>query len=101
MQLSRATGAVVQGCAGYYCWIVLSLIAGAGYRVEQWGGKWDGTMGVANRVTGTAVQGCAGYYVSKALTSSQRPYEQVQCCHLFQHHGEMVRTWGHWRLGRY
>ena len=51
--------------------------------MEQWGGKWDGTMGVANRVTGTAVQGCAGYYVSKALTSSQRPYEQVQCCTFF------------------
>ena len=28
------------------CWV--SLIAGVGYRVEQWGGKWDGTMGVAN-----------------------------------------------------
>jgi len=28
------------------CWV--SLITGVGYRVEQWGGKWDGTMGVAN-----------------------------------------------------
>ena len=28
------------------CWV--SPIAGVGYRVEQWGGKWDGTMGVAN-----------------------------------------------------
>ena len=28
------------------CWV--SLIAGVGYRVEQWGGKWDGTIGVAN-----------------------------------------------------
>jgi len=25
------------------CWV-----AGVGYKVEQWGGKWDGTMGVAN-----------------------------------------------------
>ena len=28
------------------CWV--SLIAGVGYRVEQWGGKWDGMMSVAN-----------------------------------------------------
>ena len=35
-----------------------------------------------DRVTGTVVQGCASYYASRALTSSQRPYEQVQCCHL-------------------
>ena len=28
------------------CWV--SLIAEVGYRVQQWGGKWDGTMGVAN-----------------------------------------------------
>ena len=28
------------------CWV--SLIAGVGYRVQQWGGKWDGTVGVAN-----------------------------------------------------
>ena len=28
------------------CWV--SLIAGVGYRVEQWGGKWDGMMDVAN-----------------------------------------------------
>ena len=28
------------------CWV--SLITGVGYRVKQWGGKWDGTMGVAN-----------------------------------------------------
>ena len=28
------------------CW--LSLITGVGYRVKQWGGKWDGTMGVTN-----------------------------------------------------
>ena len=28
------------------CWV--SLIAGDGYRVQQWGGKWDGTVGVAN-----------------------------------------------------
>ena len=26
----------------------VSLIAGVGYRVEQWGGKWDGMMDVAN-----------------------------------------------------
>ena len=28
------------------CWV--SLIGGVGYRVEQWGGKWDGMMDVAN-----------------------------------------------------
>ena len=31
-----------------HCVNWVSLIAGVGYRVEQWGGKWDGTMGVAN-----------------------------------------------------
>ena len=40
-------------------------------------------MGVANScITGAVVQGCASYYVSSALTSLQRPYEQVQCYHL-------------------
>ena len=33
-------------CTQFIVWV--SLIAGVGYRVEQWGGKWDGTMGVAN-----------------------------------------------------
>ena len=27
---------------------MVSLITEVGYRVEQWGGKWDGTMGIAN-----------------------------------------------------
>ena len=37
------------------CWVhcmcilcQVPLIAGVGYRVEQWSGKWDGMMGVAN-----------------------------------------------------
>ena len=62
----------------------MTLITGVGYRVKQWGGKWDGMMGVANLCNchGTVVQGCASYYVSRALTSLQRPYEQVQCCQL-------------------
>ena len=63
-----------------YTVLSVSIITGVGYRVEQWGGKWDGTMVVANSC-GTVVQGCASYYV-KALASSQRLYEQVQCCHL-------------------
>ena len=33
---------------GLYTLCSVSLIAGVGYRVEQWGGKCDGTMGVAN-----------------------------------------------------
>ena len=35
---------------GFIVYTVLgvSIITGVGYRVEQWGGKWDGTMGVAN-----------------------------------------------------
>ena len=41
---------------------------------------------------GSVVQGCGGYYVSRALTSLQRSYEQVQS-------SIMVRTRGHWRLG--
>ena len=32
----------------FYTLFWLSLIAEVGYRVEQWGRKWDGTMGVAN-----------------------------------------------------
>jgi len=48
------------------------IIAGVEYGVEQWGGKLDGTVGVAlTCVTGTVVQGCASYYVSRALTSPQ------------------------------
>ena len=31
----------------YTLWWV-SLIAGVGYKVKQWGGKWNGAMGVAN-----------------------------------------------------
>ena len=50
--------------------------------VEQWGVKWDGTVSVATCVTSAVVEGCASYYVSRALTSLQRPFEQVQCCHL-------------------
>ena len=51
--------------------------------MKQWGGKWDGTMGVANSCNcHGAVQGCASYYVSRALNSLQRLYEQVQCCQL-------------------
>ena len=30
------------------CSMGMCSIAGVGYRVEQWGGKWDGMMGVAN-----------------------------------------------------
>ena len=60
------------------CWV--SLIAGVGYRVEQWGGKWDGTMGGANSCNWLKV---VLAICVKALASSQRPYEQVQCCHLF------------------
>ena len=39
---------VLASIVGLYtlCWV--SLIGGVGYRVEQWGGKWDGMMGVAN-----------------------------------------------------
>jgi len=33
-------------CTQFIVWV--SIIAGVGYRVEQWGGKWGGTMGVAN-----------------------------------------------------
>ena len=29
-----------------HCWV--SLITGVGYGVKQWGGKWDGMVGVAN-----------------------------------------------------
>ena len=59
----------------------MTLITGLGYRVKQWGGKWDGTMDVVNSCNchGAVVQGCASYYVSRVLTSLQRPYEQVQC----------------------
>ena len=62
----------------------MTLITGVGYRVKQWGGKWDGTMGVANwcNCHGAVVQGCGSYYVSRTLTSLQRLYEQVQCCQL-------------------
>ena len=28
--------------------VLVVSIAEVGYRVEQWGRKWDGTMGVAN-----------------------------------------------------
>ena len=55
----------------------VSLITGVGYSVEQWGRKWNGMKGVVACVTGAVVQGCASYYVSRALTSSQRLYEQV------------------------
>ena len=68
--------------ASLYTLYWVSLIAGVGYRVEQWGGKWDRTMGVANFcIISTVVQGCASYYVSRALTSPQRTYEHVQCWH--------------------
>ena len=60
------------------CWV--SLIAGVEYRVQWWGGEWDGMMGVAiTRVTGTLFK----VVLARALTSSQRLYGQVQCCHLF------------------
>ena len=31
-------------CTQFIVWV--SLMSGGGYRVEQWGRKWDGTMGV-------------------------------------------------------
>ena len=37
---------VILGSLYMLCWV--SLIAGVGYRVEKWGGKWDGTVGVAD-----------------------------------------------------
>ena len=37
---------LILDCTHCVNWV--SLIAGVGYRVEQWGGKWDGTMSVAN-----------------------------------------------------
>ena len=49
-----------------YTVLSVSIITGVGYRVEQWGGKWDGTMVVANSC-GTVVQGCASYYMSRLL----------------------------------
>ena len=39
------------------CWV--SLIAGVKYRVQWWGGEWDGMMGVANLCNWHFVQGCA------------------------------------------
>ena len=39
------------------CWV--SLIAGVKYRVQRWGGEWDGMMGVANSCNWHFVQGCA------------------------------------------
>jgi len=47
------------------------------YEVEQWGEKWDETVGVAKLCNWHCVQGCATYYVSRTLTSQQRVYEQV------------------------
>ena len=58
---------------------------------NRWTGIWGGAVGRNNwmeqwvkltHVTGTVVQGCASYYVSRAYTSLQRPYEEVQCCQL-------------------
>ena len=69
----------------------MSLLAGVGYRVQQWGGKRDGTMGVANSCNWWC---CASYYVSRALTSLQRPYEQVQCCHTENVGGKWDRMMG-------
>ena len=40
-----------------HCWV--SLIAGVEYRVQRWGGEWDGMMGVANSCNWHFVQGCA------------------------------------------
>ena len=37
------------------CWV--SLIAGVKYRVQRWGGEWDGMMGVANSCNWHFVQG--------------------------------------------
>ena len=35
----------------------MSLIAGVKYRVQRWGGEWDGMMGVANSCNWHFVQG--------------------------------------------
>ena len=43
---------------------------------------------------GAVVQGCASYYVSRALTSLQRPHEQVQCCHTGNVGGKWDGTMG-------
>ena len=52
MKLTRVTGAVVQGCAAYYCWIVHTVLGvsnrWSGIQGGTVGGKWDGMMGVAN-----------------------------------------------------
>ena len=69
---------LILGSLYILCWV--SLIAGVGYRVQQWGGKWDGTVGVANSCNWCC---CSRLHVlAKVLTSSQRPYGQVQCCYL-------------------
>ena len=66
-------GAVEHGyaCAHLYTLCPVSLITGLGYKVEQWGGKWDETVGVANLCNWHCIQGST-YYVSRTLTSQQR-----------------------------
>ena len=42
-------------CTHALRWV--SLIAGVEYRVQRWGGEWDGMMGVANSCNWHFVQG--------------------------------------------
>ena len=48
-------GVLILGSLYTLCWVF--LIAGVEYRVQRWGGGWDGMMGVANSCNWHFVQG--------------------------------------------
>ena len=56
-ECSMGMSVLILGSLYTLFWV--SLIAGVKYRVQRWGGEWDGMMGVANSCNWHFVQGCA------------------------------------------